>query len=194
MILNVISDIRNGRRDQLEAHLRSRSIHYRIWDAVMLPGDTVASINASHKQIVRWAKSIDAQCVIIAEDDVFFPAEDGWNYWLSKEPGYYDIYFGGNYAQLYDGRDTAPYRYVLEPVGMHCYMMGAKYYDKFLAVPDTAHIDTAQVGNGIFKVCHPFAAIQRPGFSANSRQQVDYNTLLKPEDIYGGLPDWTKEV
>jgi len=198
MILNVINDIRNGRREALEAHLLSRRVPYRLWDAVMLPGDTVASINASHKQIVRWAKSIDAQCVAIAEDDVFFAAPDGWKYWLSKWDQGADIYLGANYSNSRQAyyelvpEELAGHLYT-EIIGLHCYIIRSAWYDAFLSVPDNAHIDTAQKG-GLFLVPYPFAAIQSPGLSANSKQFVDLNVNLKPEDVYGGLPDWTKEA
>lgn len=188
MILNVISDIRNGRREDVIDHLTLRDVPFSIWDAIMLPGDTVASINASHKQIVKWAKESRQVSVVIAEDDVFFPVQDGWEYFLSKEPGVYDLYLAGVYSTTHDTNCDRTYRYTFDPVGLHCYMIHERYYDKFLSVPDDAHIDTAQGKQGQFKVCYPMAAIQRPGFSANSRQQVDYNTLLKPEDVYGGLP------
>jgi hypothetical protein len=68
-------------------------------------------------------------------------------------------------------------------------MVHEKFYEKFLSVPDDVHIDTSMdelKGNYVF--CYPFAALQRAGFSANNRTVVNYNPILKNEDVYGGLP------
>jgi hypothetical protein len=73
------------------------------------------------------------------------------------------------------------------PTGLHCYIIAQRYYDTFLATDPAVHIDTAQQ-KGLFKVCYPMAAIQRPGWSWNNKEIVNYNTNLNPKDVYGGIP------
>lgn len=123
------------------------------------------------------------------EDDVRFPALDGWQYFLKNKPHDFDVYIAGSY--LVDNPDSwqPPLIKVNEWVGNHCIIISEKYYDRFLNVSRETHIDTAQRGLGDFYVCFPMAATQRPGFSSNAKQKVNYNALLKPEWVYGTICD-----
>lgn len=206
MILNCIVDNRRPEKlPLLEAEMLRQGISYTLWDAEILP-NVVESINASHKKIVQYAADAGLPEVAIAEDDVYFPADDGWKYFLANKPKAFYLYLGGCYCNLIVSRKTESdgqwirvdwgkhyhptrttiERSVLSPVGLHCYIINERYYRTFLNTDPTAHIDTAQ--KGVFKVCYPMAAIQRPGWSANNLENVNYNTILKPEDVYGGLP------
>lgn len=175
--------IHDNRRTEMlsladEQFHRQRIYQYKIWDAVMRP-TVIQSINASHKQIIRWAKTSGHETITIAEDDIMFPAEDAYQFFLKNMPTDFDIYFGGTYEPI------NPDMTVTIPVGMHFYMCHERFYDKFLSVPDDVHIDTAMSGLGRFVVCHPMIALQRPGLSLNIRDKVDYNLNLKSEDVYG---------
>lgn len=186
MILNIIQDFRRPEKlGPLEQEMLRQGISYRLWDAIILP-DVVASINASHKAIVRYAKETGLPEVAIAEDDVCFPAPDGWLYWLERMPLDFDIYAAGTYGGV---ENFAP----KSNVGAHCYIVHERYYDRFLAVPDHAHIDLAQDGADI-EVVYPMAAIQRPGWSANNQKWSDYNSVLSDKDVYGGIPSFTKNT
>ncbi len=177
--LNIIYDDRNQEKYDplIEEINRQRVEDYRIWEAVVLRDSVVASINASHKMIVREAKERGLKEVCIAEDDLMFPAADGWAYFLKNKPETYDLYLGATYVVPISNNIIC---------GFHLYMVHEKFYDSFLSVPDTAHIDTAMADlKGDYKYCYPFAALQRPGLSANNKGQiVNYNKLLSPEDIY----------
>lgn len=158
--------------DELERH----KIDFQIWECVML-SNVVASINASHKMIVRDAKEKGIEEVAIAEDDLWFPAKDGWEYFLKNKPKEYDLYLSGTYIV------TKPLEQIC---GFHLYIVHSKFYDKFLSMPDEEHIDTAANDlKGDYKFCFPFAALQRAGFSANNSSVVNYNSILKEEDVYG---------
>ena len=113
---------------------------------------------------------------MILEDDIMFTAPGAWQRFLSLMPEDYDLYLGGCYGPVEDGITHVP-------VGFHCYAVHERYYDTFLETDPTKHIDTAQKG-GIYKVCYPMVALQRPGFSWNNKADVDYNKQLKPEDIW----------
>lgn len=188
--LNVIYDSRRIEKwEPLEAELKRQNISYTIWSPVEDTQNVVRSINLSHKQIIQWAKDYKLSEVAIAEDDLWFPAADGWQYFLNNKPLDFDIYIGGNY--LVDNPDSwqPPLVKVREYVGNQLIIVAEKYYDKFLSVPENAHIDTIQADKGDFYVCFPYAAIQRPGFSANAQQKVNYNSNLKPEWVYGTFRD-----
>lgn len=144
--------------------------------------EIVRSINASHKMIVQKAKEDGIKECCIAEDDLKFESENGWEWFLKNKPEVYDIYAAGSYMSFTRPQEPGALR-VECIVGFHLYFIHEKFYDSFLATKDTEHIDTAQKGD--LYVCYPFAAIQRPGFSANNKSQVNYNAVLMPEDIYG---------
>jgi len=109
---------------------------FEIWPCILLP-DVVQSINASHKMIVRDAQDKGLEEVFIAEDDLFFPAKDGWKYFLKNKPKPtdYDIYLSCTYIP------QDPPQHIC---GFHLYSVSSKYYDTFLSAPDFQHIDTAR--------------------------------------------------
>lgn len=133
--------------------------------------------------IVRDAKKKGLKEVCIGEDDLWFPSENGWKYFLENKPEKYQIYAGCNYIAF-----QRPEKHGLMKVdciiGFHLYFIHECYYDQFLATPDDQHIDGAQKGDEMY-VIYPFPSLQRPGFSANNRgEPVNYNVILKKEDIY----------
>lgn len=163
--------------------------NYQVWGAVYGGGSTVeANINAAHKRMVRAAQSQGLEAVCILESDVMFPHPEGWKYFLGNKPDHFDMYLGGVYSLNQGAQDR------LEPgacdihnfAGMHCYIVHERFYDKFLSVPDDRHIDLVLAGFGVYKVCYPFAAIQRPGWSANRKMKVNYNdNIITNRQVYG---------
>lgn len=158
---------------------------YKVWHPVEAK-TVVESINLSFKQIIQYAKEEGFKEVCIAEDDLMFPCVGAWDYFIKNKPDDYDVYVAGNYLLNEPENYTAPHYKLNEYVGNQLIIVHEKYYDRFLSVPDLAHIDTAQKGFGDFYACWPIAALQRPGFSANAGADVNYNTNLKPEWIYNG--------
>ena len=155
------------------------------WRELSVQAETVVeSINMTHKRAVYFAKYKGLPEVCIMESDVMFPAADGWEYFLRNKPDSFDLYLAGTYGD-FDYHTEGGY-YVRRPAGFHCYIIHEKYYDKFLATPPELHIDDAQ--EGWFSLCYPFAALQRPGWSATAKRKVNYNNDLlnnRKEDVYG---------
>lgn len=162
--------------------LERQGIEAKIVTPVYNSESVEKSINLSHKNMVRMAKAQNLPEVCILESDAQFPAPDGWQYFLENKPATFDIYLGGAYglSGLQPGA-----RRIISWEGMHCYIIHSRFYDRFLSVPEDQHIDVAMDGLGVYYVCYPFAAIQRPGWSATSKQEVNYNRLLSKEDVYG---------
>ncbi len=177
--LNIIFD--NRQPDDYERLTNEFEVQgiadYKFWDAVVLKESVVESINASHKMIVKDAKERKLKEVVIAEQDLTFPANDGWDYFLRSKPNGFDIYVACSYVPPISNNILC---------GFHLYIVSEKFYDDFLSIPNNSHIDTAANDlKGDYKYCYPFAALQRPGFSANNPgSPVNYNSLLQPTDIY----------
>lgn len=182
MRLNIISDIRLIERQQplLKEMERQGIIEYTLWPIIHDPESVIASISKSHKQIVQWAKDQDLPEVAIAEDDLFFPAPDGWKRFLEDTPPMpFDLYLGGTYGL------NKPITGIIERInGLHLYIIRKRFYDAFLSVPEDKHIDVALDQMGVYYVEYPFVALQRAGWSSNSRAFSDKNADLLPEDIY----------
>lgn len=177
MTINIIHDIRLLDRYGLlidELH-RQEVYDYKIWNCIEDKGSVIRSINLSHKAIVRYAKEQWLKEIAIAEDDLQFTAPGAWEFFLKNKPEVYDLYLACSYLPLHSGLVC----------GFHLYFISEKFYDQFLSVPDNLHIDTAMEGlKGNYVFCYPFPALQRPSWSANNREKVDYNKVLNPEDIY----------
>lgn len=175
----------------LEAELDRQRIDAKIWNCIPDSGSAMRSINLSHKQIVQFAKDHNLPEICIMEEDVMFPAKDGWQYFLANKPDNFDLYLAGAYTQ--DFETLAKVATSQKPVqinrfaGLHCYIIDQGFYDKFLAIPVEQHIDNID-GLGTYYACAPFAALQHPGWSANYKSTVDYNcdpNILENCTYYG---------
>lgn len=190
MKAHIIADpLRPHPNNTLEDEIARQGIQARIWVGIHDPLSVVSSINRSHKMIVRLAKEQQLPEICIMEEDVMFPAADGWRYFLTNKPESFDLYLGGCYGlnqRAYNRIASDPGATEIHNfAGLHCYIISASYYDRFLALPEDSHIDD-QPGMGRFYVCSPFAALQHPGWSSNNRAHADYNTQIPQECIYYG--------
>lgn len=178
----IYDDRRFERLQPLRAELHRQHLDPdKIWTPKMLPS-VVESINDAHKTIVRYAMEKELKEVCIMEDDVMFPAIDGFRYFVRNKPKKYDMYFAGTYLPFQKGEQLCK---INGAVGFHCYIIHEKFYEMFLSVPSNKHIDTAMDGLGDYYVCYPMAALQRPGFSSNNNAEANYNVGLSKEDVYG---------
>jgi hypothetical protein len=181
--VNIIYDCRRSEKyEPIIAELKRQKItEYEIWPCLLLP-DVIHSINASHKMIVRDAMEKGLPEVCIGEDDLCFPSENGWQWYLKNKPPVYEIYVGGNYNSFARPAKHGAIR-VEGLIGFQLYCVHSRYYETFLNTPIDKHIDTAQHGKLMY-ACYPFPALQREGFSANNKSVVNYNATLFPKDIY----------
>jgi hypothetical protein len=188
----IVNPARPVSNETLYQELDRQGIDAKLWEPVHDKDSVVRSINLSHKQIVQFAVEHHIPQICIMEEDVMFPASDGWQYFQANIPDEFDLYLGGAYGL----NETAFNRIRKHPgaipihnfAGLHCYIINNTYYDRFLSLPENRHIDD-QPGLGRFFVCAPFAALQHPGWSSNARRTVDYNCderMLPKDCIYYG--------
>lgn len=161
---------------------RQKITDYRFWPSVHIANKPKrCGISKAHKQIVEWALIEQLPEVCICEDDIWFPAEDGWQYFLNNKPKeFYDLYLGGIYRGEIDEKKMTK-RFT----GMICYVVSEAFYDRFLAVDENVDIDGGMSGRGRFHVCYPFACICKPCWSDNQMGYIDYNHLLKGREVHG---------
>lgn len=179
--INIIFDDRNpSDYERLLGEFAEQGIlEYKFWAAIRDSASVVASINASHKQIIRYAKENNIPEICVAEQDLTFTDKGAWDYFLKNKPKEFDIYLGATYILPVSNKKIC---------GFHLYIISEKYYDSFLSVPDDAHIDTAVCDwGGDFNFCYPFPALQKAGFSFNAKDIVDYNKNLSEEDIWKSI-------
>lgn len=181
MILNVIhKSSRTDRRTLLEVEMVRQGIDAVVWHEAITDCKKVhQSIGESHKGIVRLAQKHGMEKVCIAEDDLYFPADDGWRYFLNKMPQDFYLYVGGAY-----GYDINFSTYGFNPAilkkwsGMHLYVVHQKFYKAFLeADTEKYNIEQAmkvqlQNNNMQAHICWPFAAVQAETPSDNIRGKV----------------------
>ena len=188
----IVNPYRTHPNTTLYAELDRQGIDAKIWQGIHLPNDVVKGIGLSHKQIVQFAVDHHLPQICIMEEDVWFPANDGWLYFQQNIPEDFDLYLGGAYGLNHTAHNHIQNNpgavEINNFAGLHCYIIRESYYERFLNLPENKHIDD-QPGLGRFYVCAPFAALQYPGWSSNARQMVDYNCdkrMLPTESIYYG--------
>lgn len=181
--VNIIYDSRRVEKYEplIKELERQKIVDYEIYPCVMYP-DVVASINASHKMIVKEAKEKGLVEVCIGEDDMYFPNENGFEWFLKNKPKVYDLYNAANYIgekpKGKKGAFKAEYM-----IGFHLYFIHSRYYDTFLSTPNNLHIDSEQK-SPLMYYCYPHPCLQRAGWSSNHKTDVNYNAMFDKEDIY----------
>lgn len=162
-------------------------IEHRYWCAIPDAHSVIRSINMSHKQIVQHAIDEKLPEILIMEEDVMFTAPGAFEYFLANKPDRFDLYLAGAYG-LSDMSKYLESNTRVIPIanfaGLHCYIIGENYYEKFMETPSDFHIDD-QPNKGKFFVCFPFAALQYPGWSSNNRKMVNYNESIPKNYLYG---------
>lgn len=188
VVLYIINDDRQlDRLPPLIEQCEKYGIDYEIVPACIDKKTILESITESFKRLVRFAKETRMNEIWIAEDDLMFPSDGSWEYFVKNKPKDFDVYIGGSYLIHNEWKYEPPTVKVNEWVGNHLIVISERYYDRWLETKDFGHIDSEQRGKGEFYVCFPYAALQRPSKSANCNyQQVNYNTIVPREYIYKG--------
>jgi hypothetical protein len=187
----IYNDYRPEKYDLFMTEFERQKIEVSIFNCIQNQNhNIVEKISESFKSVIREAKKRGDEEIAIFEDDIMFPNEKGWEYFLKNKPDDYDIYIGGSY--MIDNRIEYKPPIVKVPtyVGNQCIIVNERYYDTWLNTDSKEHCDSVHK-DGLFYLCFPMIALQRPGWSANhsngTNQIVNYNpyiTNVNPEYIY----------
>lgn len=177
---------RVDRYNDLVEQMHQQGIKYKLWDGEVVRKSRKTGITRSHKKIVQHAKDNNLPYVFIAEDDIVFTAKGAWQFYLSKMPPSFDIFF----SMIYVGQtDKENNRIKSVCSGMTMYCVHQRFYDTFLSIPDDCHVD--RTITGMFKdyefiVCNPMVCYQSGSYSDNSLRKIDYSPLLRNANMFKG--------
>lgn len=153
-------------------------------------------IAQSHLNCIQLAKDNNWPCVLICEDDVYFPSERAREYadiCMNNIPTDWNILLGG----VYHSKQLIPYNncwsMTKEFAACHFYIVNANCYDYILTTYDfNTHIDRWYAKDTELKrykantrgalkcyVATPFFSIQHNGWSDNVQRETNYDSLLK---------------
>ena len=167
MIANII--YLPQRLELLKNELKRQHIdNYKLWEGFTdkTPRENILK---SHKQIVLDAKEKNESCVLIMEDDVYFPHEHGFKIFLDGIPKNkdFDIYLGGVY--VVDGILNQNTQIIRGFSGLHCYIVNKRFYDTFLSCESwNSNLDALLNGKGRYVIQYPMTAIQHEIPSLNN--------------------------
>lgn len=170
---------RQKRWDNLMKEIAHQKIDYRIWDGIKTTPGKVGC-NWSHKMIIRNAKERGLEYCAIAEDDLCFYGSGAWDYFIKNIPKDFDLYLGG-----YSGGKPDENNIMKRFSSTGLYICHSRFYDKFLSVPETLHLDNAlSIAGGKFVVCNPCVAYQMPGYSEVIDKETDYTSVFNKQQKY----------
>jgi len=183
MIVNVINlEHRTLRMEQFHQQSLEQGFEYKRWEGIVFPHDRKRGVYAAHSQIVRDAKEKKLPCVLIAEDDCRFMDIGAFKYFIDNIPSDYDLY----QSMIYVG-DIIDNRIVDLFSGMTMYMVHERFYDFFLSLPESCHVDR-ELGkyHSQFKymVCPRFTTFQDGSKSDNTQMTCNYSPYLKGRKLY----------
>ena len=176
---------RTDRLDVFTKQAQEQGFEFEIQYGEIFKHDRKKGITRAHQACVRKAKEEGLPMVAIFEDDtLFIGGPTAWEYFLSKIPGSFHLYFTMLYVTSLDENNKVN----SVSSGMTGYIIHESFYDVFLSIPESSHIDrasTAMFNDYNFYVCDKFVAMQSGSFSDNSLTTCDYTPLLKGRKLYG---------
>jgi len=168
--INIISlPKRTDRRESIIKQMELEGItSYKIWDGIPHVQPKIG-INRAHKQIIQYAKDNNLPEIIIAEDDLVWSGSGAWKYFLDNKPNDFDLYVGSYYSGSHDGDNI-----VTGLRGLTLYCCSFRFFDKFLSLPESMHIDGAiSLSGAKVIVCDQFVCRQAAGFSDQRKRHAE---------------------
>lgn len=189
MVLNMLNILhlpeRYDREKILLDHLKEMGIgDYTIVSGYRDKHNTKKSIHLGHRKIIQDAKDNNLPYVIVAEDDITFFDIGAYEFYLSKTPQSYDIYFGMIMVGQIDKESN---RIISQCSGMTLYTVHERFYDFFLSMDENTHIDrelTKYHEKFELLVCPQFVCTQNSSKSNNSHRCMDFTPLLRNRELY----------
>lgn len=186
-IVNVINlEARTDRMEHFHQQSLEQNFGYRVWPGILCKGDNKRGINLAHRQIVKYAKDNELPYVIICEDDVNFFAPNAFKYFIDNIPQDYDTFHSMIYVgTIQDNRIVSVFS------GMTMFAINSRFYDFFLSLPESIHIDRElglYANRFKFMVCPEFVCEQIAGKSDNTHTvTISYRPFLKGRKIFGDV-------
>jgi len=185
LIVNCINlEHRDLRKQQAERQAKEQGFYIRFWEGIIERHDRKKGICMAHKQIVKDAKECGYPMTVIAEDDLLFFAPFAWDYFLSQIPDDFDLFM----SMIYTGSIDSENRITSVFSGMTMYCIHQRFYNFFLELPDSCHIDrevSSYADQFKFLVCNPFVCEQDGSRSDNNFMTCDYRPHLEGRKLYG---------
>ncbi len=172
------------RRLQAEQQAKEQGFYARFVEGIVYPHDRKKGICLAHKQCVRNAKECGDKFCVIAEDDILFNGIGAWDYYLENMPEDFSLYMSMIYVGMIDNENRI--RSVFS--GMTMYTVSETFYDFFLSLPDSCHIDRElglYANQYKYLVVPKFVAYQDGSRSDNNFMTCSYEPYLVGRKIYG---------
>jgi len=182
MTAHVIHNI--NRPDRLANIIKQadeQGFEFEIHAATMDEDNPVRGCHLSHRKIVQKAKDEGWPCVWIMEDDCMFTGPGAVKHFLRSIPMIYRIYTGGSYGTHKTYHKDVYYTYPQSISGTHCYILRNSVYGQFLGMDENEHLDVvisktfALEDKVAIVMPAQIIALQMPGYSDITRQEVNYN-------------------
>ncbi len=166
MKVNIIHNADDTERARLlDIQIQGQGIMAEFWPSIK------GRIDLAHKQIIKNAMLNDIPMVCVGEDDLFFPYEYGYEYFINKMPDDFDVYVSGvyNHDESFPNKDNILKRFA----GLHLYIVHQRFYQKFLDLDCSQESIDNAIGTLALKneckvvCCYPYAAIQQELSSTN---------------------------
>ena len=125
-------------------------------------------VRRAHQNVVMMAKQKELPYVIIAEDDIKFLGKEAWLYYFRNMPKDFDLYLGGIMSgDIEDGVVKGSFS------GLTLYTVHKRFYDTFLSIQSTGHLDRLLADKGRYVVCDPMVVSQHGGYSDNHEKVIE---------------------
>lgn len=174
-------------RTDRRAEFAAMAAEHGLRDYAFVPGVEHArpaeGISMAHRACVQRAKDDGRPAVWILEDDAHFTAPGALDLFRLRTlalPDDCGLFLGGVM-----GGDADDQGLVNWWSGLHCYVVRAFFYDHFLAVDPTKHLDHALWNSAGARVCLPYVCVQRKSHSDNVKRVVDYSGWGKDKHFTG---------
>lgn len=192
MKILIIHDINSKRHERLIKQLEWQGIDIErsvIFIAPVYLETSKEGISQAHKNCVRYAKKNGLENVIIMEDDIRFTDKNSFNFYLEGFdllPIDWNIYLGGAYSYQGKGKVHPNMLTVQTFSAFHFYAVNKKFYDVFLELDPTKHIDTILGFTTKSYLRFPIPSIQFDGYSENFNRHLFHEKWTKRLYLYNG--------
>jgi hypothetical protein len=173
------------RKESAKKQAFEQGFDIKFFQGVIVQGLPFTGVSRAHKNVIRYAKAARLPFCIVMEDDCIFSAKGAFDYYISKMPKSFDMYWGGCYNTDTDenGRITK------DLSSTTLYTIHERFYDTFLGITEMDNIDR-RLGTICYKhefyLCQPMVCYQSNGFSYHKQEVCNYDKYLIGRELFKG--------